>query len=105
MSPFCPIRLPTHPLRTLQQLENSISTVTSDLRYANSMIQADLDRFQRQKVSDFREMCLSFSNLHKDWCTKNLEMWSEAKRLVDDIDDTPAPLLNPSLGPGAGVRA
>merc|ERR1712093_388870 len=28
---------------SITQLENSISTVTSDLRYANSMIQADLD--------------------------------------------------------------
>ena len=77
----------------LYQLESSIQAITADLRYANSMIQADLDRFQRQKVSDFREMCLSYTNFHRDWCKKNMDMWTDAKKLIEDIDASPA-LLN-----------
>ena len=77
---------------TINSLESSIQFITSDLRYANSMIQADLDRFQRQKVADIREMCLSYAKLHQEWCNKNLEMWKDARKLIEEIDDGPAPL-------------
>jgi sorting nexin-41/42 len=41
-----------------------------DLKYSSSTIQADLDRFQRQKVADIREMCLAMARSHRDWCKK-----------------------------------
>lgn len=41
-----------------------------DLKYCNSTIQADLDRFQRQKVADLREMCINMARTHRDWCKK-----------------------------------
>jgi hypothetical protein len=75
---------------SINQLEASIQAITSDLRYANQMIQADLDRFQRQKVGDFREMGLNFSKFHIDWCRSNLDLWKEAKKAIDEIDDSPA---------------
>jgi len=75
---------------TINQLEGSIQSITQDLRYANQMIQADLDRFQRQKVGDFREMGLNFSKFHIDWCKSNLELWKEAKKAIEEIDDSPA---------------
>ena len=75
---------------TINQLEGSIQSITQDLRYANQMIQADLDRFQRQKVGDFREMGLNFSKFHIDWCRSNLDLWKEAKKAIDQIDDSPA---------------
>lgn len=81
---------------TINQLEGSIQSITQDLRYANQMIQADLDRFQRQKVGDFREMGLSFSRFHIDWCKQNLELWQEAKKAIDEIDDTPAAMKTSS---------
>lgn len=31
-------------------------------------LQADLDRFQRQKVADLREMAINLSQVHRDWC-------------------------------------
>lgn len=77
---------------SITQLENSIQFITLDLRYANQMIQADLDRFQRQKVTDIREMCTASTNFHKEWCSKNLDMWREARKLIDEIDVAPAPL-------------
>lgn len=52
------------------QLDEAIKALTNDLRYASTTIQADLDRFQRQKVGDIREMCLDFSRFHKEWAMK-----------------------------------
>lgn len=88
---------------TINQLEGSISSITSDLRYANQMIQADLDRFQRQKVGDFRDMCLNFTKLHQECCRENMEMWKTAREAVEEIDDSPA-RLSPSVG-GNAARA
>jgi hypothetical protein len=92
------------------QLDEAIKALTNDLRYASTTIQADLDRFQRQKVGDIREMCLDFSRFHKEWAMKvsspavceefpspnlltigvdaqNLAMWEEAKAAIDAIAD------------------
>lgn len=88
----------------INQLEGSIQAITQDLRYANQMIQADLDRFQRQKVGDFREMGLSFSKFHIDWCRQNLELWQEAKKAIDEIDDSPATMNVSSAASGQGPR-
>lgn len=77
-----------------------------DLKYANSTIQADLDRFQRQKVADLREMCIKVAQNHREWCKKvrkairvwstfadlcsqNLEAWEAAKKAIDMIPDHP----------------
>ncbi|GAA6016860.1 hypothetical protein JCM11491_001830 [Sporobolomyces phaffii] len=70
----------------INQLDDAIKALTSDLRWASQTIQADLDRFQRQKVGDLREMCLDFSTFHKEWAQKNLAMWEEAKQAIDAID-------------------
>ncbi|GAA5833022.1 hypothetical protein JCM11251_006482 [Rhodosporidiobolus azoricus] len=71
----------------INQLDGAIKALTSDLRFASATIQGDLDRFQRQKVGDIREMCLDFSRFHKEWAEKNLSMWEEAKAAVDAIAD------------------
>ena len=78
-----------------------------DLKYSSSTIQADLDRFQRQKVADLREMAISMARSHRDWCKKvgclrigcsmllltsvvqNLEAWEEAKAEIEKIPDHP----------------
>ncbi|GAA5874024.1 hypothetical protein JCM16303_002666 [Sporobolomyces ruberrimus] len=71
----------------INQLDDAIKALTTDLRWASSTIQSDLDRFQRQKVGDLREMCLDFSMFHKEWAEKNLAMWQEAKQAIDAIDE------------------
>lgn len=78
-----------------------------DLKYSSSTIQADLDRFQRQKVADLREMTISMARSHRDWCRKvcgdgihlclsfillivqNLAAWEEAKAEIAKIPDHP----------------
>jgi hypothetical protein len=31
-------------------------------------LQADLDRFQRQKVADLRQLAIQLSMVHREWC-------------------------------------
>ena len=52
------------------QLEDALHLAAQDLKYSSSTIQADLDRFQRQKVADVREMAISMARSHRDWCKK-----------------------------------
>ena len=54
----------------LLQLEDALHLSAQDLKYASSTIQADLDRFQRQKVADLREMAISMARTHREWCKK-----------------------------------
>lgn len=58
------------PLTEVQQLEDALHLSAQDLKYSSSTIQADLDRFQRQKVADLREMTISMARSHRDWCKK-----------------------------------
>ncbi|GAA99121.1 uncharacterized protein L969DRAFT_103164 [Mixia osmundae IAM 14324] len=74
---------------TIAQLREGLLSTEQDLVFASQTIQADLDRFQRQKVADFREMCLAFVNNHKDWAQQNLEQWQEAKAEILKIPDPP----------------
>lgn len=77
-----------------------------DLKYSSSTIQADLDRFQRQKVADLREMAINMARSHRDWCKKvgsynfercdlsviflqNLEAWQAAKKEIEKIPEHP----------------
>ncbi|KAI0705126.1 hypothetical protein BC835DRAFT_1314424 [Cytidiella melzeri] len=74
---------------TISQLEDALHLSAQDLKYSSSTIQADLDRFQRQKVADLREMAISMARSHRDWCKKNLEAWEEAKKEIAEIPDHP----------------
>lgn len=91
------------------QLEDALHLSAQDLKYSSSTIQADLDRFQRQKVADLREMAISMARSHRDWCKKvrhilgfastlhsdvvfisqNLAAWEEAKAEIAKIPDHP----------------
>ncbi|KAI0726744.1 hypothetical protein C8Q72DRAFT_844338 [Fomitopsis betulina] len=74
---------------TISQLEDALHLAAQDLKYSSSTIQADLDRFQRQKVADLREMTISMARSHRDWCAKNLAAWEEAKAEIAKIPDHP----------------
>jgi hypothetical protein len=56
-----------HSCGVIWQLEDDQHLAAQDLKYASSTIQADLDRFQRQKVADIREMALAMATIHRDW--------------------------------------
>ncbi|GJJ11248.1 hypothetical protein Clacol_005480 [Clathrus columnatus] len=79
----------TKTRESLAQLEDALRLSAQDLKYTSSTIQADLDRFQRQKVADLREMCINMARTHRDWCKKNLEAWEAVKREVENIEEHP----------------
>ncbi|KAJ8094667.1 Sorting nexin, cytoplasm-to-vacuole targeting pathway/endosomal sorting [Marasmius tenuissimus] len=79
----------------ISQLEDALHLAERDLRYSSTTIQADLDRFQRQKVADIREMAISMARSHRDWCQKNLEAWEEAKKEIEKIPEHPNRLPTP----------
>lgn len=79
----------TKTRESISTLEDALHLAAQDLKYSSSTIQADLDRFQRQKVADLRAMGITFATAHRDWCKKNLEAWEEAKREIAKIPDHP----------------
>ncbi|KAJ2919453.1 hypothetical protein MD484_g897, partial [Candolleomyces efflorescens] len=79
----------TKTKESISTLEDALHLAAQDLKYSSSTIQADLDRFQRQKVADFREMGIAMALAHRDWCKKNLEAWEEAKKEIEKIPDHP----------------
>ncbi|VDB88578.1 unnamed protein product [Peniophora sp. CBMAI 1063] len=90
------------------QLEDALHLAAQDLKYASSTIQADLDRFQRQKVADLRRMGIEMAKSHRDWCKKNLEAWEDARREIALIPDHPnraPPPAEPLAGPSTSTDA
>ncbi|KAL9713774.1 Sorting nexin, cytoplasm-to-vacuole targeting pathway/endosomal sorting [Leucoagaricus gongylophorus] len=79
----------TRTRETISQLEDALHLSTQDLKYSSSTIQADLDRFQRQKVADLREMAINMARCHREWCRQNLEAWEESRRDIDAIPEHP----------------
>ena len=77
-------------------LEEGLSLTSNDLHYATQAIQADLDRFQRQKVSDLKDMMLDFARMHREFAQANLDNWKEAKNEIDAVEK-PAGMPESSL--------
>ncbi|KAH9443761.1 hypothetical protein MJO28_013971 [Puccinia striiformis f. sp. tritici] len=69
----------------ISNLEEGLRAAAADLRYCSQTIQADLDRFQRQKVADLKDMCLAFAKLHIQISKNNLEQWEAAKENIVNV--------------------
>ncbi|KAH7105828.1 hypothetical protein BKA62DRAFT_632806 [Auriculariales sp. MPI-PUGE-AT-0066] len=74
---------------SIGQLDDALQLAGHDLKFSSQAIQADLDRFQRQKVADLREMALAMARMHRDWCKQNLEAWEEVKKEATRIEPHP----------------
>jgi sorting nexin-4 len=83
----------------ISQLEDSLQASAQDLKYASTTLQADLDRFQRQKVADVRLMTIEIATLHREWCRQTLDAWKVAQAAIREIPDHPnkAPPEPPAL--------
>ncbi|KAG0043150.1 Sorting nexin, cytoplasm-to-vacuole targeting pathway/endosomal sorting [Gryganskiella cystojenkinii] len=53
------------------QLEEQLETTNADLEKISRAVQTDLDRFQRQKIKDLRDVLLAYAKAHQKWCQKN----------------------------------
>ncbi|KAF9956557.1 Sorting nexin, cytoplasm-to-vacuole targeting pathway/endosomal sorting [Mortierella alpina] len=69
----------------IAQLEEQLETTNADLEKISRAVQSDLDRFQRQKIRDLRNILLAYAKAHQKWCQKNLGSWQEAKDNVEEI--------------------
>ncbi|KAG0300681.1 Sorting nexin, cytoplasm-to-vacuole targeting pathway/endosomal sorting, partial [Dissophora globulifera] len=67
------------------QLEEQLETTNADLDNISRAVQGDLDRFQRQKIKDLRDVLLEYAKAHQKWCQKNLGSWQEAQAVVKEI--------------------
>ncbi|KAG0226006.1 Sorting nexin, cytoplasm-to-vacuole targeting pathway/endosomal sorting [Actinomortierella wolfii] len=54
----------------IAQLEEQLETTNADLDKISRAIQTDLDRFQRQKIKDLRDILLAYAKAHQKWCQK-----------------------------------
>ena len=71
---------------TRLKINNSLKM--QDLKYSSSTIQADLDRFQRQKVVDIREMAISMAR-SRVWCKKvSLSFFFWCFKGVESIEES-----------------
>ncbi|KAG0337001.1 Sorting nexin, cytoplasm-to-vacuole targeting pathway/endosomal sorting [Podila humilis] len=53
------------------QLEEQLETTNTDLDKISRAVQGDLDRFQRQKIKDLRDILLAYAKAHQKWCQKD----------------------------------
>ncbi|KAJ3254049.1 Sorting nexin, cytoplasm-to-vacuole targeting pathway/endosomal sorting [Chytriomyces hyalinus] len=66
----------------IRSLESERAGHLSKLGAANEAIQLDLDRFQREKISDFRNMLLMYAVANRDHSRRCLGAWREAADVV-----------------------
>lgn len=63
-------------------LRDQIKRASSELEQVNKDVQTDLDRFQRDKISDLRNMFMAFAIAQRDYHQKSLAAWKEAQTEV-----------------------
>jgi hypothetical protein len=66
------------------QLEEARETIRLDLQSSSGKIQADLDRFQRQKIKDLRAVFILFAMIHREYHQRLLETWEDAAKKVNE---------------------
>jgi sorting nexin-4 len=70
----------------ITQLEDSREQSRIKLLQLNGDIQRDLDRFQKQKVVDFKKMMIAFCLAQKEFHSRAIAAWSSTKNAIDIID-------------------
>jgi hypothetical protein len=51
-------------------LEQALQVTRKELVDVSANTQADLDRFQRQKIRDLRDMLIAYAKVHVKYCEK-----------------------------------
>ena len=74
-------------MRLTRKLQEAIEYTAQDLAYTNKTIQASLDRFQRIKVQDIKQLILDLARMQRAYCSKSLDAWREARDQIEHIDD------------------
>ncbi|KAG0171550.1 Sorting nexin, cytoplasm-to-vacuole targeting pathway/endosomal sorting [Apophysomyces sp. BC1034] len=69
----------------MEVLQNALEITRKDLAGVSVDVQKDLDRFQREKIRDLRDMLIAYAKIHIRYCQKNLESWQEARTEIEKI--------------------
>ncbi|CAO3597790.1 unnamed protein product [Absidia cylindrospora] len=68
-------------------LEEALEITRNDLTGISRDVQADLDRFQQEKIRDLKEMLIAYARAHIRYCQQNLESWQEVRNEINQIPD------------------
>ncbi|KAI8053267.1 hypothetical protein BDF22DRAFT_683645 [Syncephalis plumigaleata] len=74
----------------IAMLEDCVETAGNELVRTSAAVQQELERCQRRKIQDFRDIMLNYARMQSKWCHKNLAAWEEARQAIDHIP-TPLP--------------
>ncbi|KAI7860990.1 hypothetical protein BDC45DRAFT_10740 [Circinella umbellata] len=66
-------------------LQEALEITRKDLSGSSTELQKELDRFQKEKIKDLRDMLIAYAKIHIRYCQRNLESWQEARTEVDKI--------------------
>ncbi|KAJ8659465.1 hypothetical protein O0I10_004830 [Lichtheimia ornata] len=66
-------------------LQQALEITRKDLAGASLDLQAELDRFQHEKIKDLRNMLIAYAKVHIQYCKQNLGSWQEARAEIDKI--------------------
>ena len=69
----------------IQTLESERDRGLKELGAANEAVQRDLDRFQRDKVHDLRNMLMGYAVAMRDSSRKAARAWEEAKAEIGKV--------------------
>ncbi|KAI7862748.1 hypothetical protein BDF14DRAFT_1851175 [Spinellus fusiger] len=70
---------------SMEVLQRALEITRKDLSGVSVEVQADLDRFQREKIRDLRDMLIAYAKVHISYCQENLVSWKEARAEIDKI--------------------
>lgn len=69
----------------IAQLEEALAAAQTDVEEASGSVKADMERFQRTKEEDLRQMMRAYVQCHLEWAQNNLESWQRAKVEIEKI--------------------
>lgn len=69
----------------ISQLEIALKAAQTDVEQASDSVKKDMERFQRTKEDDLRQMMRAYIQCHLEWAQNNLESWQRAKAEIEKI--------------------
>lgn len=69
----------------IAELEVALQAAKVDLDQTSQSVKTDMERFQKNKEEDLRQMMKAYIQCHIEWAQKNLESWQRAKSEIDKI--------------------
>lgn len=69
----------------IAELESALKVAQTDVEEASESVKKDMERFQKTKEDDLRQMMRAYIQCHLEWAQNNLESWQRAKAEIEKI--------------------